>query len=87
MKVASKINSLMFDLENELHKGTRDLIELDIIRVTGLIPKEVELIKIGNELRKHTHSITQGITVDYDLVHKTKDKFDELKKEINEGIK
>lgn len=76
----------MIDLKNEEVKEVRNTIELEIIRVAELIPKEVELIKTDQELRKLLYAISQGVLVDYDAVHRTQKKLVELKIELDEGI-
>lgn len=86
MKVASKINSLMLDLENDTLEANKDKIEMEIIIVADLIPKEVELIKSECELRKMIYAETQGVMVDYDTMYKTKEKVSSLIKEIDEEI-
>ena len=83
MKTASKIQSLMIDLKNEEVKEVRNTIEIEIIRVADLIPKEVELIKTEQELRKLIYADGQGVWVDYDAIHRAKDNVDRLKKEID----
>ena len=87
MKVVNKINSLMIALENEEVKEIQNTIEMEIIRITDLIPKEVELIKAYNELRKLSYALSQGIMVETDILNSTKDKVDALKLEIDEEIK
>jgi len=86
MKVVNKINSLMISLENEEVKEIQNTIEKEIMRVIDLLPKEVELIKHEKELRKLSYAISQGVMIDYDSLHDTKDKIDKLKLEIDEGI-
>ena len=87
MRVASKIHSLMTALGNAETNEEENNIDIEIIKVMDLLPKEVELIKVDSELRKLSYAISQGVTVDYDAVHRAKDKFDKLTKEIDEGIK
>ena len=86
MKVAAKIQSLMLDLKNETEKEAQDKIDLEIIRVVDLLPKEVELIKAEKELSVLMYADNQGITIDFGVAHDIKDSIDKLKKELDEGL-